>query len=396
MPLDDPGGGDGSSGPEDLPVLQTEARGHQAVQRALPLVWTSSEHGQSGPAHAGVDAASSSACWSDASRACRNTAETLACAGPRRHAPRDAESGRLDLPVVSVLDVDSLCVSYGPVQAVRGVSFSVAEGEIVGLLGANGAGKTSTLEVCEGYRPASSGTVRVLGLEPTDQALRQEVGVVLQDIGVTPFLSVREVLTRNAAYYDQPRPVAEVIDLVGLGEKADVRVQTLSGGQQRRLDLALGILGSPRLLFLDEPTTGFDPGARRGAWQLVRDLRDQGTTIVLTTHYLEEAEALADRVVVIAAGEVVAEGAPAELGGRSDGPTVVRFRVDPGAVLPALPTSDQIVREGDHVRVACADVVETLWRLTGWAREEGGVLDGLSVQRATLEDVYLQLTGAPR
>ncbi len=254
---------------------------------------------------------------------------------------------------MNVLEVDDLHVSYGSVHAVRGVDLAVAEGEIVGLLGANGAGKTSTLEVCEGYRPASSGAVRVLGRDPGDRDLRQQVGVVLQDVGVTPFLSVREVLTRNAAYYARPRAVADVLALVGLDGKADARVQTLSGGQQRRLDLALGILGSPRLLFLDEPTTGFDPGARRDAWQLVRDLREQGTTIVLTTHYLEEAEALADRVVVMAAGEVVAQGPPAELGGRSDGPTTVRFRVDAAAVLPPLPADDRVVRDGPAVRVAC-------------------------------------------
>ncbi len=295
---------------------------------------------------------------------------------------------------MTALEIEQLTVSYGDVQAVRGVSLTVGDGEIVALLGPNGAGKTSTVEVCEGYRKPTSGSVRVLGREPGDRSLHQDVGVVLQDIGVTQFLSVREVLTRNAAYYDRPRDVAGVIELVGLAEKADNRVNTLSGGQQRRLDLALGIIGSPKLLFLDEPTTGFDPSARRGAWDVVRGLREGGATIVLTTHYLEEAEALADRVVVLAGGLVVAEGPPGELGGRAQSPATVRFRLVNG-FLPPLAENDQVVRDGDQVSVGCHDPVETLYRLTSWAREQGVALDRLTVTRESLEDVYLQLVDDP-
>ena len=195
---------------------------------------------------------------------------------------------------VVALEVEDLHVQYGEVEAVRGVGFSVADGEVFGLLGPNGAGKTSILEVCEGYRVASAGRVQVLCRDPADRALRQSVGVVLQAIAVTPYLTVREVVARNAAYYERPRGVEEVIALVGLQDKAGARVNTLSGGQQRRLDLALGIVGRPALLFLDEPTTGFDPSARRGALDVVRALRDAGTTVVLTTHYLDEAGELAD------------------------------------------------------------------------------------------------------
>ncbi len=295
---------------------------------------------------------------------------------------------------MTALEIEQLTVSYGDVHAVRGVSLSVGDGEIVALLGPNGAGKTSTVEVCEGYRSPTSGSVRVLGREPGDRSLHQDVGVVLQDIGVTQFLSVREVLTRNAAYYDRPREVAEVIELVGLSEKVDNRVNTLSGGQQRRLDLALGIIGSPKLLFLDEPTTGFDPSARRGAWDVVRGLREGGTTIVLTTHYLEEAEALADRVVVLAGGLVVAEGPPGELGGRAQSPATVRFRLVDGS-LPPLAEDDQVARDGEQVSVGCYDPVETLYRLTSWAREQGVTLDRLTVTRESLEDVYLQLVDDP-
>jgi ABC-2 type transport system ATP-binding protein len=224
--------------------------------------------------------------------------------------------------------------------------------------------------------------------------LRRDVGVVLQDIAVEPFLTVREVVTRNAGYYPRPRPVDEVIETVGLAEKRDTQVKTLSGGQQRRLDLALGIVGRPRLLFLDEPTTGFDPSARRGAWDVVRALREEGTTIVLTTHYLEEAEALADRVCVIADGKIVADGAPKELAGRSEAPVRIRFTlVDAASAgLPALP-GDTTSYDGDDVSIRSAEPTRTLHSLTGWALDNGLRLDGLVIERATLEDVYLSLTG---
>jgi ABC-2 type transport system ATP-binding protein len=306
---------------------------------------------------------------------------------------------------MSGIEVDDLHVTYTrrgrpPVEAVRGVSFEVDEGEVFGLLGPNGAGKTSTLEVCEGFRPPTQGSVTVLGITPhtkrTSLQLRREVGIVLQDIAVEPFLTVREVLTRNTAYYPHPRDVDEVIDTVGLGEKRDVQVKTLSGGQQRRLDLALGIIGRPRLLFLDEPTTGFDPSARHGAWDVIRSLRDEGTTIVLTTHYLEEAEALADRVCVIAAGRVLAQGAPRELGGRGEAPARIRFTLPAaaGAGIPTLP-EDEMSYNGDDVTVRAAEPTRTLHSLTGWALEHDVRLDRLTVERASLEDVYLALTGGP-
>ena len=304
---------------------------------------------------------------------------------------------------MSGIEVDDLHVTYTrrgrpPVEAVRGVSFTVDEGEVFGLLGPNGAGKTSTLEVCEGFRPPTQGSVSVLGITPhakkTSLQLRREVGIVLQDIAVEPFLTVREAVTRNTAYYPHPRAVDEVIERVGLGAKRDAQVKTLSGGQQRRLDLALGIIGRPRVLFLDEPTTGFDPSARHGAWEVVRSLRDEGTTIVLTTHYLEEAEALADRVCVIAAGRVLAQGPPRELGGRGEAPARIRFTL-PGAAGAGIPTlpEDETSYDQDEVTVRAAEPTRTLHAVTGWALANGLVLDRLTVERASLEDVYLALTG---
>ncbi len=306
---------------------------------------------------------------------------------------------------MSTIQVEDLHVTYTPrgrppVEAVRGLSFEVREGEVFGLLGPNGAGKTSTLEVCEGFRSPTRGSVSVLGLKPhdkqTSRALRREVGIVLQEIAVEPYLTVREALGRNAGYYPSPRDVDDVLETVGLTEKRDARIHTLSGGQQRRLDLGLGIIGRPRLLFLDEPTTGFDPSARRGAWDVIRGLRDEGTTIVLTTHYLDEAEALADRVCVIGAGRVLAEGPPHELGGRSDAPVQVRFSLAEASTagLPTLP-EDTTSYDGDEVVVRTTDPTRSLHALTGWALEKGLRLERLTVERASLEDVYLDLTREP-
>ena len=306
---------------------------------------------------------------------------------------------------MSTIQVEDLHVTYHPprqppVEAVRGVSFEVREGEVFGLLGPNGAGKTSTLEVCEGFRPPTRGSVSVLGLVPhakqTSLQLRREVGIVLQEIAVEPYLTVREAVTRNAGYYKLPRDVDDVLETVGLAEKRDARIHTLSGGQQRRLDLGLGIVGRPRLLFLDEPTTGFDPSARRGAWDVIRALRDEGTTIVLTTHYLDEAEALADRVCVIGAGRVLAAGSPRELGGRGDAPARIRFSL-PAAVTAELPTlpDDTASYDGDDVTVRAADPTRTLHALTGWALDNDRQLERLTVERASLEDVYLDLTREP-
>jgi ABC-2 type transport system ATP-binding protein len=294
---------------------------------------------------------------------------------------------------VAAIVVEGLRKSYGAVEAVAGVDFSVAPGEVFALLGPNGAGKTTVLEVLEGFRRRTAGTVEVLGMDPANggRALRERVGVVLQETAVEPYLTVREVLTRNAGYYPRPRPVDEVVSLAGLQEKADARVKTLSGGQQRRLDVALGIVGDPELVFLDEPTTGFDPSARREAWELVRRLTDGGTTIVLTTHYMDEAQALADRVAVLASGRIVAEGTPDSIGGRNLSAVRVRFRLPAGVRREELPVPADT--HGERVEIRTEDELRVLHTLTGWALDRGTPLEGLTVDRPTLEDVYLSLTG---
>jgi ABC-2 type transport system ATP-binding protein len=290
--------------------------------------------------------------------------------------------------------VAGLAKSYGAVAAVRGVSFTVADGEIFALLGPNGAGKTTTLEILEGFRHRDAGRAEVLGRDPGDRAggraLREQIGLVLQDIAVEPYLTVRETLARNAGYYPAPRDVDEIIALVGLAAQARRKVRSLSGGQQRRLDLALGMIGNPRLLFLDEPTTGFDPSARREAWEIVRSLRAAGTTVLLTTHYMDEAQALADRVAVISGGQIVAEGPPSTIGGRDCARARIRFALPPGGPADDLPAG--VVAADGLVTVEAADPTRELHRLTGWALERGTVLDRLTVDRPSLEDVYLSLT----
>jgi ABC-2 type transport system ATP-binding protein len=292
------------------------------------------------------------------------------------------------------IHVDDLRKRYGETEAVAGVSFDVQPGEVFALLGPNGAGKTTTLEILEGYRARTSGTVQVLGLDPATGGapLRRRIGIVLQATAVEPFLTVREVLTRNAGYYPKSRDVDTVIKLVGLDDKADARVKTLSGGQQRRLDVALGIVGDPELLFLDEPTTGFDPSARRGAWDLVRALAEEGTTILLTTHYMEEAQHLADRVAVIARGHIVALGTPDTIGGRADAAARIRFILPPGIGPEQLPVPAAM--ENGRVEVRTEDEVRVLHDLTGWALDAGVALEQLTVERPSLEDVYLELTGS--
>ncbi|MFJ9867673.1 ABC transporter ATP-binding protein [Streptomyces sp. NPDC101165] len=298
--------------------------------------------------------------------------------------------------------VEDLHKRYGTVWAVRGVSFSVEHGEIFALLGRNGAGKTTTLEILEGFRGRDLGRVDVLGLDPgakaTERTLRERIGLVLQDIAVEPYLTVRETVARNAGYYPAPRGVDEVIGLVGLAGLEKKKVRSLSGGQKRRLDLALGLIGNPSLLFLDEPTTGFDPNARRNAWQLIRDLRDAGTTVLLTTHYMEEAQGLADRVAVIADGRIVAEGTPATLGGRDTARARIRFALPPGNTVADLPVPATPGQDG-LVSVESPEPTETLYRLTDWALRRDTVLAGLTVDRPSLEEVYLHLTdqnnGAP-
>jgi ABC-2 type transport system ATP-binding protein len=290
------------------------------------------------------------------------------------------------------ISVDALRKSYGTFEAVRGISFDVQEGEVFALLGPNGAGKTTSVEILEGFRPRTGGDVRVLGLDPGTEAtaLRRRVGIVLQEASVEPYLTVREVLTRNAGYYDRPRPVTEVVELVGLEEKVDARVKTLSGGQQRRLDVGLGIVGRPELLFLDEPTTGFDPSARRDAWEMVRSLADTGTTIILTTHYMEEAQRLAHRVAVISRGTIVASGSPDTIGGRADAAVRIRFVPPAGVPLEQIPVAAVIV--DGYAEVRTEDEIRVLHDLTGWFLDHAVALEGLTVERPTLEDVYLQLT----
>lgn len=272
--------------------------------------------------------------------------------------------------------VAGLTKSYGGVEAVRGIDFEIGTGEVFGLLGPNGAGKTTTVEILEGYRKPDGGTVTVLGEDPERAGTewRQRIGVVLQSSAVYPTLSVREMLALFAGYYRAPRPVDDVVELVGLAEKRDARVKSLSGGQARRLDLGLALIGDPELIFLDEPTTGFDPGARRAAWETIRSLRSLGKTILLTTHYLEEAQELSDRVAVLREGRIVAAGRPAELMGRS---REVQIRY---------------MRDGEEVVVRTAEPTRVLHELTAQAVQEGVELDGLEVRRPTLEDVYLSLT----
>jgi ABC-2 type transport system ATP-binding protein len=279
--------------------------------------------------------------------------------------------------VAHAIEVSGLRKSYGDIVALRGVSFEVAEGEVFGLLGPNGAGKTTTVEILEGYRRRDGGEARVLGHDPGDtpRALRERVGVVLQHSELSPLLTVRETHQLFAGYYTRSRDVDEVIALVGLDEKRDARVKTLSGGQKRRLDLGVALVGDPDLVFLDEPTTGFDPAARRAAWDMVRSLRSLGTTILLTTHYLDEAQQLADRVAVLRDGEIVRMGTPAELIGDS-AVTEIRYR-----------------RDGEIVVVETTDPTRVLHELTSAAVADGRPLEHLEVRRPTLEDVYLDLVG---
>jgi ABC-2 type transport system ATP-binding protein len=295
-----------------------------------------------------------------------------------------------------VISVRGLTKSYGETAALRGIDLEVRQGEVLALLGPNGAGKTTAVEILEGYRRRDAGQVSVLGSDPArrDRSLRSKVGIVLQECAVDPYLTVTEALTQRSVLYPRPRPVAEVVELVGLGAKSKSRVKVLSGGQQRRLDLGMALVGNPELIFLDEPTTGFDPSARREAWEVVRGLCAEGRTVVLTTHYMDEAQALADTVTVIAKGQVVATGSPDTLGGRDRGATTVRFRLPNGLSIDDLPLAEgtACTRRGEYVEVLLADPTDVLHRLTGWAIGRGHALDGLTVDRPTLEDVYLSLT----
>lgn len=295
------------------------------------------------------------------------------------------------------ISVRGLTKAYGTFEALRGIDLEVRRGEVLALLGPNGAGKTTAVEILEGYRERDGGEVSVLGFDPArrDRDLRARVGIVLQECAVDPYLTVSEALAQRAILYAAPRPVAEVVALVGLEDKARSRVKVLSGGQQRRLDLGLALIGNPELVFLDEPTTGFDPSARREAWEVVRDLCAEGRTVVLTTHYMDEAQALADTVVVLAAGRIVAAGPPDTLGGRDRGVSTVRFALPDGVTPADLPLPEgavPVVRAGS-VEFAVAEPTRALHDLTRWALGRGEELVGLSVVRPSLEDVYLDLTG---
>jgi ABC-2 type transport system ATP-binding protein len=276
-----------------------------------------------------------------------------------------------------VISIRGLRKGYGDVEAVRGIDLEVQPGEVFAFLGPNGAGKTTTVEILEGYRKRSAGEVSVLGEDPehAGRAWRERIGIVLQSCRIDPYLTVRESLALYAGYYDAPRPIEETIEQVGLAGKADARASSLSGGQQRRLDVGMALIGDPELLFLDEPTTGFDPSARRQAWETIAGLRDLGKTVFLTTHYMDEAQRLADRVTVISTGQIVARGTPEDLGDRESRPARITYR-----------------EGGCEVELETTTPVQTLNELTGRALAEGRDLEGLEVTRPSLEDVYLELT----
>ena len=298
----------------------------------------------------------------------------------------------------AAISVSGLRKSYGDFEAVRGVDFEVQAGEVFALLGPNGAGKTTTVEVLEGYRDRNAGDVSVLGHDPArhERALLERVGIVLQTTAAAADLTVAEVVEMYRGYYPHPRPLGETLEVVGLAEQRDWRVRKLSGGQQRRLDVAIGLAGDPDLLFLDEPTTGFDPSARREAWGLVHGLRELGKTVLLTTHYMDEAQQLADRVAILARGRIVASGTPADLVAR-DPVTTISFRNIEGVTLPpdppgTLARSGAAGADGTEVTLRTEEPTRALFTLTQWAVEAGRELEALRVARPTLEEVYLDLT----
>lgn len=295
---------------------------------------------------------------------------------------------------MAAISVRNLRKRYGDTTAVDDLTFTVGEGEVVALLGPNGAGKTTTVEILEGHRMRDGGDVRVLDFDPATggRAFRERIGIVLQEAGIEEPFSVREVIDLYRGMYPRRRDTEELIELVGLTAKRDDRVKTLSGGQRRRLDLALGLVGDPDLIFLDEPTTGFDPSARRKAWDLVSALRGLGKTVLLTTHYMDEAQHLADRVVVVADGRIIAEGRPDELGARSQARTKISFRapVD-SAELPQV--GDGIEAVGDLIEVMTGTPTRDLHQLTSWALDRGTELTGLQLTRPSLEETYLELVG---
>jgi ABC-2 type transport system ATP-binding protein len=300
-------------------------------------------------------------------------------------------------PEGPAIHVRGLSRSYGEVEAVHDVSFDVERGEVFCLLGPNGAGKTTTVEILEGYRVRSGGEVSVLGFDPArgERGMRERVGIVLQQCGVQQDLSIAELLEMYGSYHLHPRPIDEVLELVELDAKRDERVGELSGGQRRRLDLALALIGDPELIFLDEPTTGFDPAARHAAWSTIRSLCELGKTVFLTTHFMDEAQQLADRVAIMRDGEIIALGSPDELGGRDARPAEIRFVLPRGVGLDQLPLMpyERCTLDGGRALLVTADAVVALQLLTGWAIDHELPLHRLSVSQPTLEDIYLELTG---
>ncbi len=292
-----------------------------------------------------------------------------------------------------VIEVNGLRKSYGDFEAIKGIDLQVDRGEVFALLGPNGAGKTTTAEILEGFRTKTGGEVSVLGHDPAkgERELKDRIGIVLQSTGVDPYLTVRETVDLYSGYFPKPRNVDEVIDLVGLAEKRTTRVNKLSGGQQRRLDVAIALAGDPELLFLDEPTTGFDPTARRNAWEIVKNLVEIGKTVFLTTHFMDEAQYLANRVAVIAMGDIVAEGTPDTIAGRDTMRARIRFRVAGDAATP--PDLGQTALDDGSFEIRVDDPTKPVHELTEWALEGGVHLEMLEVSRPSLEDVYLEITG---
>jgi ABC-2 type transport system ATP-binding protein len=296
----------------------------------------------------------------------------------------------------AAISVRDLRKAYGGREAVRGVSFDVDAGEVFGFLGPNGAGKTTTIEILEGYRARTAGVVHVLGVDPgkPTRRWRERIGLVLQESELDPNLTVRESVALFASFYPSPLRVDETIELAGLGDQRDARIGTLSGGQRRRADVALGIVGDPELLFLDEPTTGFDPSARRAAWDTIDGLRQLGKTVFLTTHYMDEAQHLADRIAILRAGELVAIGSVDEIGAGLRADAVVRFRVPAGVTAQEIASvaASAVDMTGDIATIRAPDAQPVLYRLTTWAEHEGRRLEGLEAVRPTLEDMFLEIT----
>jgi ABC-2 type transport system ATP-binding protein len=293
------------------------------------------------------------------------------------------------------ITVRGLRKSYGPNEAVRGIDFEVASGEVFGFLGPNGAGKTTTIEILEGYRERTAGEVSVLGIDPgrPSREWRTRIGLVLQECELNPLLTVGETMHLYASFFPNARSVDETLDLVGLADKRRARVGSLSGGQRRRLDVGVGVIGNPELLFLDEPTTGFDPSARRSAWNMIEGLKELGTTIVLTTHYMEEAQHLADRVVIMREGGIVAKGAPETLGEQLGRETMIRFRTYDGiADRVSAAIGETAIVTGNEATIASTDPQRDLYLLLHWAESEGITLPDLEVRRPSLEDVFLEVT----